>query len=171
MALFMSPLLLLRAPIGDGLENHPDDLFRLERAFADAGDAIPAEGRASSPFLTTAHTSAVQNFQARNGLLPDGILHPGGPTEAALNNRLLGKPPGGGLPSRFRLRLAGDVGEGLANDRRDVINAKRALGPLGYMPEDPFDEPAGFIDAGLASGLHRFQRDRILPPDGVATPN
>ena len=51
-----------------------------------------------------------------------------------------------------------------------MVQAKKTLGGLGLMAEDPFDRPNPFIDAPTTRGLRAFQRAKDLKEDGVTTP-
>ena len=108
--------------------------------------------------------------QERNGLKIDGYALPGGPTEQAINNNLVGKPRGAGLAQGFEIALGDSVGNGFANQPRDVQTVKRALGGLGYLPEDPFDRPSGFVDEATTNAVRGFQNDNRLKTDGWLGP-
>jgi peptidoglycan hydrolase-like protein with peptidoglycan-binding domain len=62
------------------------------------------------------------------------------------------------------------VGNGFENEPRDVETVKRALGGLGYLPEDPFDRPSGFIEESTTKAVRRFQDDNRLTADGWLGP-
>ncbi len=113
---------------------------------------------------------ALEKFQEQNGLKIDGYAKPGGPTERAINNNLLGKPRGAGLLHDFAMAVGDTVGNGFANAPRDVATVKRALGGLGYLPEDPFDRPSGFIEESTTKAIQRFQSDNRLSADGWLAP-
>jgi hypothetical protein len=165
-------LLLLGAPAGNGRQNNPDDIEALDGALRQVGAYAPPPEYAGGPqrYATEPMIGALERFQEQNGLKIDGYAEPGGPTERAINNRLLGKPKGAGLLFEPPPALSGTVGNGFANKREDVAAVQRMLGALDYMPEHPFDRPAGFIDERTTEATRRFQRDRGLAPDGWMAP-
>jgi peptidoglycan hydrolase-like protein with peptidoglycan-binding domain len=58
----------------------------------------------------------------------------------------------------------------MENRREDVRTIQRSLGALGLMPEDPFDDPRGFIDEPTDKALRSFQESNGLRVDGWAGP-
>jgi peptidoglycan hydrolase-like protein with peptidoglycan-binding domain len=67
-------------------------------------------------------------------------------------------------------KLSGPVRNGRRSAPDDVYGLKRALQRRGYyepLPGVPFD---GTMDRALDEGLRRFQQDRRLKVDGLATP-
>ena len=86
----------------------------------------------------------------------DGYANPNGPTERAINNRLLEKPKGAGLLFDPPAPLAGTVGNGFENRRGDVATVQRILGALDHLPEDPFDQPHEFIDENTTGAIKAF---------------
>lgn len=121
-------------------------------------------------YTTEPMVAALENFQEQNGLKIDGYAKPGGPTEQAINNRLTGKPRGAGLLHDFEMSIGDSIGNGFKNEPRDVATVKRALGGLGYLPEDPFDRPSGFIEESTTKAVKRFQDDNRLTSDGWLAP-
>ena len=113
---------------------------------------------------------ALEKYQEQNRLKIDGHAKPGGPTERAINNNLLGKPRGAGLLHNFAMTVGDTVGNGFENEPRDVRTVKRALGGLGYLPEDPFDRPSGFIEESTTEAIKRFQDNNRLTADGWLGP-
>lgn len=165
-------LLSLRAPAGNGQENDPDDIAALDSALRRIDAYTPPPEYAAGPqrYATEPMIDALNAFQEQNGLKTDSYANPGGPTERAINNRLLGKPKGTGLLFEPPGPLAGTVGNGFRNERRDVATVQRMLGALEYMPEDPYDRPPGFIDERTTAATRRYQRDMGLEPDGWMAP-
>jgi peptidoglycan hydrolase-like protein with peptidoglycan-binding domain len=80
----------LRAPVGNNLDNNPEDVENLKRNFA-------AEGRYKKPVENGYHDQELDNsifsFQREHNLKVDGRMNPGGETEAALVSKLLKLPP------------------------------------------------------------------------------
>ncbi len=164
--------LSLRAPAGNGQANDPGDIGALDNALRriDAYSPPPEYAAEPQPYATEPMIRALEKLQEQNGLKIDGYANPNGPTERAINNRLLRKPRGAALFYDPPPALADAIGNGFANRSGDVSSVQRKLGALGYVPEDPFDRPHGFIDARTIEGLARFQRDRGLTADGSAAP-
>ena len=165
-------LLSLGAPAGNGQENDPDDIAALDGALRRINAYTPPPEYADGPqrYATEPMINALTVYQEQNGLKSDGYANPGGPTERAINNRLLAKPRGTGLLFDPPGQLAGTVGNGFRNERPDVATVQRMLGALDYMPEDPYDRPPGFIDERTTAATRRFQRDKGLEPDGWLAP-
>mgnify|MGYP003675217611 CR=1 FL=1 len=176
----------LKSSVGDGHDNDPDDIADLEDSLVTIGAFTPRRGRPGPlPVITPELDMAVSRYQADRGLKVDGVLHPGGPTERAIQNDLAGKPRGAGLApppgqrgaagkrqpaGRFRLRLQDGIGEGEVNVPTDVKRTKQALGAIGLMPEDPFDNPMPYLDGTTNQALFRFQSDQALKTDAIARP-
>lgn len=168
--------------VGDGFENDPEDVANLEEGLTSIGAFSVGKRRPGPlPVITPELDMAISRYQSNRGLKVDGVLHPGGPTERAIQNDLAGKPKGAGLvpPALavasgrsvpFRLGLKDGVGEGEANVPADVKRTKQALAAIGLIPEDPFDEPAPYLDGASNGALVRFQEDRSLKPDALARP-
>lgn len=166
-------LLYLQSPVGKGQENNPEDVEALDDRLRKIKAYIPpAEYQENAQrYATEPMIGALERYQQDKGLKVDGIANPGGPTERAINNELLEKPRGAGLLYDPPTALAGTVGNGFENRREDVAAVKRGLGALGYLPEDPFDKPHGFIDEAATNGIKTFQRAKGLTDDGWLAPN
>src|SRR5262249_26959845 len=147
----------LANPVGRGQTNDEDDVETLDGALRDIGTYDPPPEYAGPPqrYATEPMVEALERFQEQNGLKVDGFAMPGGPTERAINNQLLRKPRGAGLLYEPIDPIGGTVGNGFENHRSDVRNIQRGLGALGYMPEDPFDQPHGFIDERTTGSIKR----------------
>lgn len=81
---------LLRAPVGNNLENHPDDL-RAAKAL------LASEGRYKHPvdenkYIDRELDEGITGFQRDHKLKVDGVMHPGGETETMLVSKRLGLP-------------------------------------------------------------------------------
>jgi hypothetical protein len=165
-------LLYLNAPVGKGQENNPADVEALDERLRKIGAYSAPPEYADNPqrYATEPMIGALERYQERNGLKVDGVANPGGPTERAINNRLLEKPRGAGLLDDSPAALAGTVGNGFENRREDVANVQRRLGALNHLPEDPFDNPRGFIDEATTNGIKAFQRAKGLVEDGWLAP-
>ena len=73
--------------IGLDEENDSDDVAGVGNSLVDLG-LDGARDAADTGAWDNNFDSSVKSFQERNGLDVDGVLHPGGPTEAALNQSL-----------------------------------------------------------------------------------
>ncbi len=158
--------------MGKGQENNPDDVEALDGRLRSIRAYAPPPEYADNPqrYATEPMISALERYQEQHGLKIDGVALPGGPTERAINNRLLAKPRGAGLLYDPPSSLSGTVGCGFENRRSNVAGVQRRLGALGYLPEDPFDKPHGFIDEATANGIKAFQRASGLADDGWLAP-
>jgi peptidoglycan hydrolase-like protein with peptidoglycan-binding domain len=165
-------LLSLSQSVGKAQRNDPADVEALDATLrrTRAYSPPPEYANEAQRYATTPMIEALEAFQEQNGLKVDGYANPGGPTERAINNRLLNKPRGAGLLFETPAQIAGSVGNGHANNPKDVASIQRQLGALGHMPEDPFDQPRGIIDARTLSGIQSFQRAKGLAPDGWIAP-
>jgi hypothetical protein len=168
----MYDLLNLRGAVGRGQENDEEDVFSTDAALRQIGAYEPPAEYASEPqrFITEPVVNALEDVQEQNRIKVDGYAEPGGPTERAINNTLLRKPRGAGLLHDFDMSIADTVGNGFKNVPRDVETVKRALGGLGYLPEDPFDRPSGFIEESTTAAIKGFQGDNGLKIDGWLRP-
>jgi hypothetical protein len=165
-------LLSLSAPVGRGQENNPEDIEALDGSLRKIGAYAPPPEYAGNTqrYATEPMIGALERYQNQNGLKVDGVANPGGPTERAINNRLLGKPRGAGLLFDPPTSIDGAVGNGFKNRREDVAGIQRKLGALNYLAEDPFDRPHGFIDEPTINAITRFQRNNGLTSDGWLAP-
>ena len=166
-------LLTLHAPAGNGQVNDPADIAALDASLRRIEAYTPPPEYADEPqrYPTAPLIRALEGFQEQNGLKIDGYANPGGPTERAINNRLLAKPRGAGLLFDQPAPLAGTVGNGFDNRPADVAAVQRLLGAAGDLPEDPFDRPRGFIDENTTRAIESFQRRAGLADDGWLAPN
>ncbi len=77
---------LLRAPVGNNLENRPEDVKNAKRNFA-------KQGRYKRPIengiIDQELDDAITGFQRDHKLKVDGIMNPGGETEAMLLSKIL----------------------------------------------------------------------------------
>jgi hypothetical protein len=124
----MDTILQLSGGVGRGQENSEDDVFTTDNALREVGAYAPPPEYAHEPqrYTTEPMIDALEKFQEQNGLKIDGYAKPGGPTERAINNNLLGKPRGAGLLHDFAMSVGDTVGNGFANAPRDVATVKRA---------------------------------------------
>lgn len=157
---------------GKQRRNNEDDVFATDNALREIGAYAPPPEYAHEPqrYATEPMVDALEKVQEQNGLRVDGYAKPDGPTERAINNGLLGKPRGAGLLHDFTMSVGDTVGNGFKNAPRDVETVKRALGGLGYLPEDPFDRPSGFIEESTTKAIKRFQDDNRLTANGWLGP-
>jgi hypothetical protein len=135
----------IRSTIGRGLSNDQDDILELKDMFANNGWlAKPQDGFA--PFFDRPLEDAITGFQAENNLLTDEFLRPGGETER--NLRSASNPAiDTDSTSVFNLDIGGSVGNGAANDPKDLRNVSTALGGAGSNSIRPYCEFAQFYDS------------------------
>lgn len=166
-------LLTLHAPAGNGQVNEPADIAALDASLRRIEAYTPPPEYAAEPqrYPTAPLIRALEGFREQNGLKIDGYANPGGPTERAINNRLLAKPRGAGLLFDPPAPLAGTVGNGFDNRPADVAAVQRLLGAAGDLPEDPFDRPRGYIDESTTRAIQSYQRKAGLADDGWLAPN
>ena len=168
----MDTILQLNSGIGRGQDNNEDDVYATDNALREIGAYTPPPEYAKEPqrYTTEPMVDALEKLQEHNGLKIDGYAKPVGPTDRAINNKLMGKPRGAGLLHDFAMSIGDTVGNGFKKEPRDVETVKRALGGLGYVPEDPFDRPSGFIEESTTKAIKRFQDDNRLASDGWLQP-
>ncbi len=81
---------LLNAPVGNNLRNQEDDVTNLKKMFS-------FEGRYQRPvengFIDQELNDSIWSFQKEESLKRDGIVNPGGETEATLASRLIKPRP------------------------------------------------------------------------------
>ena len=84
--------LSLNNPVGSGQANDPDDVYALDTALREIDVYDPPPEYADEPqrYATAPMNEALERFQQKEGLKVDGYSNPGGPTERAINNKLLG---------------------------------------------------------------------------------
>jgi exonuclease VII small subunit len=85
--------LSLSTSIGDGLTSRTDDVVATCKALKKIGYAAGEEERG---YIDRDLDSSIRTYQRDNNLKEDGILHPGGPTERALNISLFDAAEGDG---------------------------------------------------------------------------
>lgn len=90
MPIFNDIVALLRAPVGNNLENHPDDIRVAKQLFA-------AEGRYKRPvdenkYIDQDLIDSMEGFQRDHNLKVDRRMNPGGETEAMLISKRLKLP-------------------------------------------------------------------------------
>jgi hypothetical protein len=77
------PFTRLRGPVGNGMENHPDDVLAVKRRLHRLG-LYDEPDYGFTGFIDRGTTEAVKRFQRDNDLKIDGWLAPGGETERAM---------------------------------------------------------------------------------------
>ncbi len=89
MSIFTDIAGLLRGSVGNNMDNDPDDVANTKRNFA-------AIGRYKKPvengYIDQELDEAILNHQRDNNLKVDGIMKPGGETEASIISQRLGIP-------------------------------------------------------------------------------
>ena len=109
------------APVGNGLENRPEDIIGVSKLLGRMGLLKFDKTKEPSSTISTRLVESLKDLQRQNGLTPTGEFKPGDKTDAILKaqaEKLLGKKPARG---RFDL----DAVSTSANRREDEISARR----------------------------------------------
>lgn len=169
-------------PIGIGRSN-PGDVRRLRRGLSQAGyGPFPVRGR---PRLTPGLVDGVKSFQRDHGLETDGMILPGGPTEAALARAVqdtvpesharpgTGHKPGEidvalfplAVPAAYWLAGLLAVGGSAAYlTGRELLKSRRRNEDL-----EPFTGVHGRPEAGSGGGALDENRSRHIHPNPVGS--
>lgn len=160
----------LRAPVGNGRQNDPDDVVAVQRQLAQRG-YYGQEADEPTGFIDRALIDGIRRYQDDNGLLVDGWLAPGGETERNL------KLPRGGTHTVFNpdaspsgIELSDEIGNGRVNREVDVTGVKQALGALGLYRYDRTADPSPFIDRAMLDAIKALQAGNGLKVDGLMQP-
>jgi hypothetical protein len=150
------PPLQLYGSVGPEEENNPEDVTRVGNSLFDLG-LTGARDAAHSGAWDNSLDASVKSFQETNGLEVDGILLPGGPTQATINRSLesrrdafrprasdtLDRPS-----SESERASSGDEADALRNSPRNIIAARnrssenRVAADNGEL--DPVHEDTGW---------------------------
>jgi len=144
-------------------------------------------GRGLSGITDESLFDGIKKFQKNEGLTPDGVVKPAGPTVrlmgAALWENSSNSSGSRGKPARTitggiswpAFSLTGAVGQGGVNNPRDVLGAKRALAWAGYYPREKAQEQSAVtladksadvsVDPDFELGIAGLQRDFNLKRD------
>jgi hypothetical protein len=174
----------LQQPIDRTAPSAPEDVFSVKEMLRKLGYYHP------SKFEITGITDeqmfdGIKGFQRDEGLAEDGIMKPDGPTVRLLNAASWEKRPGapkGGRPGKTSrapdggiawpaFSLTDAVGQGGANNPRDVLGAKRALAWGGYYPREKAQSPPADVDPDFEFAIAGLQRDFNLKRDQRMDPN
>jgi hypothetical protein len=113
----------LREPLRADASANLDDALDAKKALRRLGD-FEAPDYGLTPYPDRPLFDAVRRFQRREGLAEDGIMNPGGPTEAALDARLKKQPSVRAPIDRERASLprsgTGDSGASLPMAREEL---------------------------------------------------
>lgn len=174
----MTRTMRLTDEITPGRRVAPSDLHQLRSTLSQIGLFDPATDQVvTESRMTPSMERALRALQASQGLRPDAVLRPNGPTETRLNRMLEEGRSLGPLPSLQRNGEAvpftsdiptGRVGPGLENHPEDVAAIGRSLQQQGHIkPLAPQPLKTGTVFDGLKS----FQTANGLVRDGIAAPN
>lgn len=78
----------LKAPVGNNLENRPEDILSTKRKLRQAGFY---DDDNDNEFITRALDTSIRGFQRERGLVEDGRMYPAGETERSLFERITGQ--------------------------------------------------------------------------------
>lgn len=101
MSLFSNIAPLLRAPVGNNRENDQDDIINIKHNFSAQGFYRPP---VRNGYIDRELDEAITTFQQDNDLKIDGVMKPGGETEATLISKILEIPQ---IPPSKEERKAG----------------------------------------------------------------
>ena len=111
--------LKLKRPMDEASNADTGDIVNAKRALLQLGYYQPPEGGALGAWVDNQLFEGIRRFQRDNRLKVDGVMRPGGPTEATMNRRLAGRDGSGG-----------------------PINAKGLLDQFNrYMSPEFYDDP------------------------------
>ena len=130
----------------------------------------------------------LKKFQRQEGLEPDGVMNPDGPTHRRMNEVLEASTNIGNLPKTnsfapktsvgrpstnprpAAIRLFSEVGANRANHAHDIVSTKRALAMLGEFPLQKATDEATEVDSEFINSLERFQELSNVKIDGWMRP-
>lgn len=174
-----APDINLKAPVGIGKENRPDDLIKLAsllslatgikpttRMEGEQQAGVPQSGSASKEILLDPTQpsrlgagsdlpSLIHLFQSASGLNPDGVVFPDGPTFANLRKRTAPMLKAAGfVPDRkaWPLLLSASIGPGQANRSEDLTQ----LGMVAHA--------TGALYSTDSFGVSNAEQGRIYSP-------
>jgi hypothetical protein len=78
----------LKRPMDEYTNVDPGDIVNAKQALRDLGYYQPPIGNTIGAWVDNKLFDGIRNFQRDNRLKVDGVMKPGGPTEAALNKSL-----------------------------------------------------------------------------------
>lgn len=164
-------------PLGQGQENHPDDVESLRRTLDELGHYHLPNGMPGR--FDEQVASRLRGLQMRHGLEADGIIRPGGPTQQMLNHLLAGGvtrlvPNPASTPDRisFRQRLAlkGPVGGRRPAHPDDEAVVRHGLALQGDLPLGAVVRGNPLSTDTLRAGIARFHQRRGLSGGEVMAP-
>jgi hypothetical protein len=142
----------LKNTLASNVPAEGEDVLAAKTALGRLGRYKPLVG-GINPWPDQGMIDGLKGFQKDRGLKADGVAHPGGPTEAALN-AAVAEQEAPGTARRQVFGLAQPIGRGRANRPGDVAGARRALGLAGYAPRESAGKSAG-ENAGENTGTRR----------------
>jgi|GEM_PF-3157157 len=154
----------LSSTVGNGYDSEPEDVKNTRRGFASLGRY---DGDTELEYIDQKLDRSIRTFQKDKGLKEDGIIHPKGETEKALNRSF--KKPNDDLFSGG-LFLSDPVGSGLTNRSKDVKQVQKGLGFLDFLSDIKLFSPSGVIDTETDEGIKKFQTANELRIDGLLFP-
>ena len=159
----------LNQTIGSSYPADPDDVLRTKKGLNRLGFYSVPKEYGMTPWTDDELFEGLKNFQRKNGLAVDGIMNPGGPTQAVLRRRLSGRKDERDLiPKSFAPRSG--LGKGEQNREEDVLGLRRGLAGLGLMPRGEAVSEETLFDGPLEKAVKALQRNHGLKEDGVIRP-
>lgn len=166
----------LKSTVGRAYRVDPKDTIGTKKALRGLGHYQPPTEYGITDFTDRQMFEGLERFQKQNGLTPDGVARPGGPTELALRSNLARvnlsqhKNKNGVKIKPRVFGLSNGVGEGQQNTVTDKRTLKNALTWSGNLTPDEAARDDDDSDVGMSWGLWRFQRQFNLTQDGIAKP-
>ena len=124
----------LLGPVGADVRISRKDTVRTKQALQRLGFIAPPEG--VTPIADDTMLDGIKAFQKENGLVPDGAMKPGGPTEGLIRTALFEAANGLTDTRSPSFRVGAAVGAGAANRPADILATKRTLARVDIIPED-----------------------------------
>ena len=174
-------------PIGRADAMDKDDIENTKQALDALGLYEPPE-LFTERFSTEPMIRGLKKFQRQEGLVPDGVMSPDGPTHRRMNEVLedISKPENARdmnipkaqvsadlpnpIPHSTAIRLYSPVGHRRDNHPHDIVSVKRGLAMLGEFPMHRSSIDDTQADDAFFETLRRFQKSSGVKVDGWMGP-
>ncbi len=148
--------LKLKRPMDEAANADYGDIVNAKRALLQLGYYQPPGGGAIGAWVDGPLFEGIRRFQRDNRLKVDGVMRPGGPTEAAMNRRLSGREMSGEPDKGMPVIIPPQV-----DNNMPVIKGTIQPSPDDYS--GPYVDENGNIHV---DGIHPKTRKPIYPPRG-----
>jgi len=174
-------------PIGRTDAMDKDDIENTKQALDALGLYEPPQ-LFTERFSTEPMIQGLKKFQRQEGLVPDGVMYPDGPTHRRMNEvlRQNTKPENlrdaniseaqipadlpNSTPHSTAIRLYSPVGHRRDNHPHDIVSVKRGLAMLGEFPMHKSTLDDTQVDDAFFETLRRFQKSSGVKVDGWMGP-